>query len=60
LPYPPPGEAPDGRPVTPHGLLAHFWKKIHAYLPSLNDESTGSFICLRRHIYMSHVLLLHI
>jgi hypothetical protein len=21
----------------------------------LSDESTGSFICLRRHIYMSHV-----
>jgi hypothetical protein len=30
-------------------------------IPSIfNDESTGSFICLRRHIYMSHVLLLHI
>jgi hypothetical protein len=28
-------------------------------IPSIfNDESTGSFICLRRHIYMSHVLLL--
>jgi hypothetical protein len=25
-------------------------------IPSIfNDESTGSFICLRRHIYMSHV-----
>jgi hypothetical protein len=21
FPYPPPGEAPDGRPATPHGLL---------------------------------------
>jgi hypothetical protein len=28
-------------------------------IPSiLNDESTESFICLRRHIYMPHVLLL--
>jgi hypothetical protein len=25
-------------------------------IPSIfNDESTGSFVCLRRHIYMSHV-----
>jgi hypothetical protein len=25
-------------------------------IPSIfNDESTGSFICLRRHIYISHV-----
>jgi hypothetical protein len=25
-------------------------------IPSIfNDESTGSFMCLRRHIYMSHV-----
>jgi hypothetical protein len=27
-------------------------KRIHSIF---NDESTGSFICLRRHIYMSHV-----
>jgi hypothetical protein len=30
--------------------------KIGEHIPSIfNDESTGSFICLRRHIYMSHV-----
>jgi hypothetical protein len=32
--------------------------KIKRILSIFNDESTESFICLRRHIYMSHVLLL--
>jgi hypothetical protein len=30
-------------------------KKVNVYLPSLMMKSTESFICLKRHIYMSHV-----
>jgi hypothetical protein len=54
--------------VTPHqsDISQHVHKtyrsaQIHTNkrIPSIfNDESTGTFICLRRHIYMSHVLLL--
>jgi hypothetical protein len=34
----------------------HSLFKESKHIPSIfNDESTGSFICLRRHIYMSHV-----
>jgi rRNA maturation protein Rpf1 len=39
--------------------LLNFKRKRNKRVPSIfNEESTESFICLRRHIYISHVLLL--
>jgi hypothetical protein len=39
-----------------HKLSACVFTQKSKRIPSIfNDESTGSFICLKRHIYMSHV-----
>jgi hypothetical protein len=42
--------------VIPYSAVNYTERKKSKRIPSIfNDESTESFICLRRHIYMSHV-----
>jgi hypothetical protein len=41
--------------VQPRKLLPTSRRKRERIPSIFNDESTGTFICLRSHIYMSHV-----